>query len=96
MHKPQRNTLYANAPCRKPEVISGASEDRDWHGVEICKLFQAGKCGFGDQCKFSHSGKPDDQLAIARPASMEEEEEEIRIPISWSAIMCQQEEVIDW
>ena len=59
--------------------------------MEMCKLFQAGKCGFGDQCKFSHSGK--EQLAVAHPALMEEEED---APISWSAIVCEEEEVIDW
>jgi hypothetical protein len=91
LHKPQRNSSYANAPCRK--VTSGAPEDCDWNDVEKCKLFQAGKCGFGDQCKFSHSETSDEPLAFAHPISMEEEDDTM---ICWSAIMPEEEEDIDW
>ena len=71
-HK-QPTRQYANTKCRN--VTDGAPSECDNVNADIekCKLFQARKCGFGDQCKFVHSG---DQLAIAHPSTMTDEDEE--------------------
>ena len=61
---------YANAKCRR--VTGGAPPECDNADIEKCKLFQAGKDGFGDQCKFVHA---DNQLAIAHPSTMPEDDE---------------------
>ena len=58
-HKPTR--AYANAPCHK--TIAGAPDECVWSELEKCKLYQAGKCHYGDQYIFAHS----EQLAIAHP-----------------------------
>ena len=70
---------YANSKCRKN--TSGAPSECDYADVERCKLFQAGKYGFGDQRKFAHA---DDQLAIAHPSTVSDDDEG---PIVWHMLL---------
>ena len=77
-HK-QSHRQYVNSKCRK--VTNGAPSECDYAGIEKCKLFQAGKCGFGDQCKFAHA---DDQLAIAHPSTVPDDDEG---PIVWHMLL---------
>jgi hypothetical protein len=66
---------YANDKC--PKITGGAPADCGNAEVEKCRLFQAGKCGFGDQCKFSHcGGENKNQLAIAHPSTMTDTEDD--------------------
>ena len=66
---------YANDKC--PKITGGAPADCGNAEVEKCRLFQARKCGFGDQCKFSHcEGENKDQLAIAYPAVITDTEDD--------------------
>lgn len=57
-------------------------------GAEKCRLFQAGKCNYGDRCKFVHV---ENQLAIAHPSVTEEIDEEDDL-IVWQAHIPSDEE----
>ena len=74
---------YANTKCRR--VTDGAPSECDNADIEKCKLFQVGKCGFGDQCKFVHGS---DQLAIAHPSIAPEDDED---PIIWHMLLQEEE-----
>ena len=83
--------------CQPPRELAGKGDGveqykdeqrKTMQGVEKCKLFQAGRCNCGDQCKFAHTTE---QLAIAHPSVIEEGDEEDDL-IVWQAYVPSDEE----
>ena len=86
-HKPPRS--YAGPKCNNS--MNGTPEDCGFAELEKCRLFQIGKCTFGDQCKYAHV-EANNQLAIAHPSVVEEEGD----LIVWQINIPSIEEALDY